>query len=60
MFGQLVVIRDDNLPPLKWNLGRIVSVHPGPDGKSRVASIKTQNSVVKRGFSKICPLPLNV
>lgn len=56
--GQLVLLKDDNLPPLKWSLGRIIKVHPGPDGKIRVASIKTQGSVVKRSFGKICVLPI--
>ncbi|XP_046965871.1 uncharacterized protein LOC124534205 [Vanessa cardui] len=49
--------REDNLPPLKWRMGRIVFVHPGPDGIVRVADVKTSNGVVRRSFSKICPLP---
>ncbi|XP_052758555.1 uncharacterized protein LOC128202398 [Galleria mellonella] len=53
----LVVIKEDNLPPLKWKLGRIVEVHPGPDGIVRVADIKTSTGVIRRAFSKICPLP---
>jgi hypothetical protein len=53
----LVLIKDDNLPPAKWLLGRIHQLHPGNDGITRVATIKTKNGYLKRSFSKICPLP---
>ncbi|XP_050359301.1 uncharacterized protein LOC126779429 [Nymphalis io] len=55
--NSLVLLKEDNLPPLKWGMGRIVAVHPGPDGIIRVADVKTSNGVVRRSFSKICPLP---
>ena len=55
--NQLVLIKDDNLPPLRWNLGRIVRIHPGADGISRVADLLTASGVTRRAFSKICPLP---
>lgn len=55
--NSLVLLKEDNLPPLKWRLGRIVAVHPGADGINRVADVKTANGVVRRAFSKICPLP---
>lgn len=56
--GTLVVVKQDNVPPLQWLLGRIVQIHPGPDGIARVASIKTHSGVIKRAFSKICVLPI--
>ncbi|CAG9135443.1 unnamed protein product [Plutella xylostella] len=37
----LVVVKEDNLPPLKWRMGRVVAVHPGSDGIARVADIRT-------------------
>lgn len=52
----LVIIKDDNSPPLKWSLGRIISTMPGRDGVSRVADIQTTTGVIRRAFSKICPL----
>lgn len=55
--NSLVLVKDDNLPPLKWRLGRITNVHPGADGVIRVADIKTANGIIRRAFSKICPLP---
>jgi hypothetical protein len=32
----LVVLREDNVAPLQWPLGRIHAVHPGSDGVIRV------------------------
>ncbi|XP_049878925.1 uncharacterized protein LOC126375884 [Pectinophora gossypiella] len=55
----LVVVKDDQLPPLKWRLGRIVAVHPGPDGIVRVADIRTTTGIIRRAFSKLCPLPIS-
>lgn len=54
----LVLLKDDNMPPLKWRLGRILTVFPGKDGVPRVASIRTATGVIERAFSKICPLPV--
>jgi hypothetical protein len=39
--GALVVLIEDNFPPLQWRLGRVVQVHPGSDGVVRVVSVKT-------------------
>lgn len=54
----MVLVKNDQLPPLQWQLGRVVAVHPGSDNVSRVATIKTTSGLIKRGWSKICPLPL--
>lgn len=56
--GTLVLIREDNLPPLCWQLGRVVELHPGSDGISRVVSLRTARGLTKRAYSKICPLPI--
>lgn len=57
--NDLVVIKDDGLPPCKWSLGRIECLHPGTDGIPRVATIRTKKGNIKRSFAKICPLPMN-
>ncbi|KAJ8945324.1 hypothetical protein NQ318_009719 [Aromia moschata] len=56
--GTLVLIKDDQQPPLQWKLGRVLQVHPGKDSISRVATIRTRNGDIRRAFSKICPLPV--
>ena len=55
--GSLVVLVEDNLPPLCWRLGRIVDQHPGRDGVVRVVSVKTRAGIIKRSVAKICVLP---
>ncbi|XP_055591256.1 uncharacterized protein LOC129743296 [Uranotaenia lowii] len=55
--GQLVVVRDENLPPLRWKMARIIAVHPGEDGVVRVVSLKTEHGTIKRAVEKICLLP---
>ncbi|KAK9701249.1 methyltransferase (DUF5641) [Popillia japonica] len=56
--GTLVLIKEDNLPPYRWMLGRIIKLHPGTDGINRVVTLKTIKGVIKRPVTKICPLPL--
>lgn len=56
--GTLVLIKDKNLPPLNWLLGRITELHPGIDGIARVASIRTSKGIIKRAIANLCPLPL--
>ncbi|KAG5865264.1 hypothetical protein JTB14_025008 [Gonioctena quinquepunctata] len=56
----LILLKDDHTLPTQWPLERIMHLHPGPDGIYRVATIKTSTGIVKRGFQKICPLPLTI
>ncbi|KAL0803354.1 hypothetical protein ABMA28_017417 [Loxostege sticticalis] len=56
--GDVVIIREENLPPGKWALGRVVDVHPGPDGYVRVVTLKTKNGMLKRPVVKLSVLPL--
>jgi hypothetical protein len=58
--GELVLIKDDNLPPLKWAMGRVVAIHEGRDEKVRVVVLKTaSNQEKKRPITKICRLPIS-
>ncbi|XP_073979069.1 uncharacterized protein [Rhodnius prolixus] len=55
--GQIVMIMDDNLPPLQWSIGRIVKLHHGRDDVARVAEVKTTSGLISRPVRKLCPLP---
>ncbi|KAJ8969981.1 hypothetical protein NQ317_007028 [Molorchus minor] len=55
--GTLVVVIQENIPPLQWPLAVIQTLHPGNDGIARVASIKTKNGAYIRPVAKLCPLP---
>lgn len=57
--GDVVLVRDNNLPPGKWAMGRVLELHPGADGYVRVTTIKTQNGVIKRPITKLSVLPID-
>ncbi|XP_063364977.1 uncharacterized protein LOC134653531 [Cydia amplana] len=54
--GDLVLIKDENQPPLLWRLGRVVKLHTGSDGVPRVADIDTVRGVIRRALNRICLL----
>ncbi|XP_049886544.1 uncharacterized protein LOC126381028 isoform X2 [Pectinophora gossypiella] len=56
--GALVIVKEKNLPPLMWLLGRVVHVVPGRDGIARVADIKTKKGIIRRAYNMLCPLPI--
>ncbi|XP_053697263.1 uncharacterized protein LOC128744354 [Sabethes cyaneus] len=56
--GKLVVIQEDNVPPIRWRMGRIQHTHPGADGVVRVVTLKTAKGVFQRPVEKICLLPV--
>jgi hypothetical protein len=57
--GQLVLIKEDNLPPLRWVTGRIVQLFPGQDKITKVVLIKTSSGLIKRSVSRVCVLPID-
>lgn len=57
--GQMVLLKEDNLIPMRWKLGRIVKTYKGNDDITRVVDVQTTSGVVKRAFSKICVLPID-
>lgn len=57
--GQLVLLRNSNLPSCKWELARVIQCHPGDEGLTRVVTVKTGTSEFRRPISKICPLPVD-
>ncbi|XP_075151028.1 uncharacterized protein LOC142225136 [Haematobia irritans] len=54
----MVVIREENLPPNCWRLGRIKKVYTGADNRVRVAEIITQKGIVTRPITKLVVLPI--
>ena len=57
--GDVVLLKDDNLPPAQWSLGRIIETHPGSDNITRVVTLKTKLGIYKRPITKICILPIS-
>lgn len=57
--GQLALYREDNLPPAKWPLAKIIEIHPGHDENTRVVTLKTSGDrIMKRPIHKISILPI--
>lgn len=57
--GDVVLVKENDLPPAKWLLGRIEQKHPGTDNLTRVVTLKCKNSLIKRPVSKLCILPVS-
>lgn len=56
--GTMVTLKDSNLAPLQWNLGRVTDVLPGPSGVVRVVQVQTAMGNFKRAIHEIAPLPV--
>lgn len=57
--NQLVLGKDDNLPPQAWSLARIIKLFPGKDGHVRSVLVRTSKGIYTRPITKICPLPFS-
>ncbi|GFV21540.1 integrase catalytic domain-containing protein [Trichonephila clavipes] len=53
----IVLIKEEG-PPGTWPMARVLQVHPGNDGLVRVATVKTQDSVIKRPVHKLRKFPM--
>jgi len=56
--GMLVLLREDNLPPMSWRLAIISETFPGSDGQVRVVTVKTSSGQLKRPIYKLVALPV--
>lgn len=58
--GSLVILKEDNTPPMYWPMARIVNVFPGSDNLVRAVEVKTANGRVhRRSVTKVCLLPID-
>lgn len=57
--GSMVLLTDERLPPTNWPLARVLKLHPGKDGLTRVVTIKTTTSRLTRPIAKLCVLPVS-
>lgn len=48
-----VIMQSTNAVRGKWNVGRIINVYPGQDGRVRNVKIKTRDGEYQRPISKI-------
>ncbi|GFV80252.1 hypothetical protein TNCV_725541 [Trichonephila clavipes] len=43
--NSMVILKDENLPPCKWTMERILEIVKGSDGKVRVVKVKTPQEI---------------
>uniref|UniRef100_A0A182PWZ9 DUF5641 domain-containing protein n=1 Tax=Anopheles epiroticus TaxID=199890 RepID=A0A182PWZ9_9DIPT len=56
--GQLAIIKEDNVPPTMWPMGRITRLHPGKDGVVRVVTLRTTaGKEIVRATARVAILP---
>ena len=58
--GSLVLLSDERFPASKWPLARVLSLQPGSDGLTRVVTLKTATTTLKRPITKLVLLPVPV
>lgn len=58
--GQLVLIKNENLPPTYWAMGRVSETSIGEDNKVRSVRLRTQTGFLNRSVHKLCVLPVDV
>ncbi|CAG9087799.1 unnamed protein product [Plutella xylostella] len=52
--GDIVVIKQDDLPPTKWLLGIIKNVHPGADNLVRVVTVQCKGQTENSWRCSVC------
>lgn len=57
--GDMVLLKEDNIPPRRWIVGRIIEVFPGGDNEVRVVNVYTTGGTYKRAITKLAPLPVD-
>ena len=56
--GELVLLQEDNSPPTKWPLARILEVYPGKDGVVRAVKLRTSTTELDRPVIRLRRLPI--
>lgn len=49
----VVLIKEDTLPPGAWAMGKVMALHPGKDNIVRVVTVKTKSGHFKRPIHKL-------
>ena len=51
--GDLVLLAEDNIPPLSWKTGRVIDAYTGNDDIARVVKVKTATGEMLRPVVKL-------
>ncbi|XP_075158009.1 uncharacterized protein LOC142231279 [Haematobia irritans] len=55
--GDIVLVKDKNLPPSKWLMAKIIETYPGHDEMVRTVKLRTQNGEMTRHITNLAKLP---
>lgn len=58
--GDIVLVKEDDLPPARWLYGIITDKHIGTDNLTRVVTLKCKGLLIKRPVSKLIILPVTI
>lgn len=56
--NELVLIKEPNLPPMKWQMGRIIKLFVGKDNIVRNVQLKTASGIKERHVKYLIRLPI--
>ncbi|XP_075170487.1 uncharacterized protein LOC142242854 [Haematobia irritans] len=56
--NDMVIVHEDNVPPMKWITGRVTNIVPGTDGYARV-DVRTPTNLLRRPVAKLAKLPID-
>ena len=57
--GSVVLIKEDNLPRMKWSLGVVEKLHVGKDGVPRSANLRTVRGLKTRAVQRLYNLEIS-
>lgn len=52
--NDMVIVREDNLPPTQWCVGRVMETFPDKEGLVRTVKIRTPSTELTRPITKLC------
>lgn len=52
--NDMVIVREDNLPPTQWCVGRVLETFPDKEGLVRTVKIRTPSTELIRPITKLC------
>lgn len=55
--GQLVLVKNENMAPTYWAMGRVLEACNGMYGRVRSVKLQMQNGSIERSIRKLCVLP---
>jgi hypothetical protein len=56
--GSIVLVKEDNMPRMKWILGRVMKLHLGRDELPRAVELKTRHGIINRPIQRLYDLEI--